>query len=553
MNRIKRLSNTLINRMASGNVVSSQSCILKELLENSLDAHSTKIVVYLENNGFNLIKVIDNGEGISKNDLITASNRYTTSRIKSLEDLNNIKSYGFRGEALFAIKSIAELEIISKVRDQDTAWRIFFGKFYEGIILEPSSGENGTSVSVKNFSFFNNFDFSYFINSSIFEDIYYVFKFIALSKFNVHFILYKDGVEYKNLPPCFNKFSKQQRIDELCGKFKFDRLFDLFLDSENIDVSGFISIGKKKRNKGSLNFIYVNDRFVYDRFIDEIIYKLSSKYLLKTQKFFYCFYFYLDPSHININLGPKKLDIKFNFLNFYSYFYNYLLKFFDDQKLSIKQPRKKFFSLPFHENDNYFFMNEDLSKKKLFSSNNCILTLLDDMFLVFKMDKELYGVGLKKLRGRILFDIALNQFVKFNKLSSKQVVFYKFINTDRVDLFYLYKNIFRLYGFDLDSFDSGSVLVKSVPNILYNYLIDWNLLLNELAIYFSGQVGNFFEFKRLNFVVLDIFIKNIHVQSPCYDFELDDLYDNLVKFKSHDSKWFLKNCYKFFYKRIKKN
>jgi len=545
--KIERLSDDVIRTIVAGEIVSTPSCVLKELLENSLDASSSKIMIYLENNGFNLIKVIDDGSGIRKEELEKACLRYSTNRICSLNDLNNIRTYGFRGEALFAIQSISDLEISSKPYDQDIAWKIFFDKSSGKSNLEPSSCINGTTVTARNLSFYS--DSFFFTNTDTFYDIYFMFKVIALSKFNVHFILFKDGVEYKNLPPCFDHYSKVKRIEMLGEKCFFEKSFDVNFKIDDMEIRGFISVGKRKKSALNFKFFFVNDRFVNDKLIYDTISRVSKDYISGLDTLYYCLYLYLDPSSFNINLNPKKLDIMFKFSGLYSFISNCLSKVLEDNKVFFNTKINCVGDSDIDSNYNYFLMNVGLSEKKLFLHSDKVLTVLDNMFLFFELNGSVYIVGLKNLRSKILTNVCVQQFLKRGKLFGRKISVYKFLMSDQIDSFNLYKKFFVAYGFDFECFKDGSILIYSVPDVLYNFLINWDKLFNNFLKFLGNSFISHFSLNRFDISVIKIFVKCIHVKSPCYSFELDNLYKELVNFKNNDEKWFLKNCFKVSCKR----
>lgn len=556
--KISRLTNDTINKIVSGTIISDVSDILKELLENSCDAGSSKIFVYIEMKALFSIKVVDNGSGIYKDDLINAFLRYNTSKLRHYDELYSINTYGFRGESLFAISKISNLEIISKPFTQSLAWKCFFSHLSKCFLLEPSQGDNGTVVSV------NNISASLFKcngleeKKDIFANLFYVFKCIVLSNFNVHFIFFKDGNEYINLPKCFDHYSKVKRIELIVGRVFLANAIDFNIEDNDIKFNGFITFSSIKRGISGFKFLFVNNRFIDDKFINIALVRILNLFVKKKVLFNYCLYLFLNQNLIDINLHPKKTEIRFkNASVLYKFLFKNLSKVFlknkmifiyNDEKLTYFTPKTLFLD----NEKNYFSMNKLLFLEESYVSCNKFLTILDNKFLFFELDKKVFFVNLKNLRIKIILRSCIDQFLKFGMLSSEQICLYKIFNFEKKVFLNKYKQFFVMYGFLFEFFYDGAILLCGVPQVLYNFLVNWYMLLYDLMCFLESSIVSHFSINRFDVDVINIFFKHIYKESKIYKFEVDFFYKELFVIREQDRLWFDKNCFEVSCKKADK-
>lgn len=324
MNRIKVLPELVINQIAAGEVIERPASILKELLENSIDANSSMIRIYLDNGGINGIKVVDNGIGIHPDDIPLVFKQHATSKIENLKDLDFISSLGFRGEALASIASISMVNIITSQ-------------------LEPS----GTTIEVKDI-FYNVPVRKKFLRSSNteFNYIQEIFKRIALSNFSVGFMLYNS---YKNsynnlnnnykliksLPAIYDidvdqdLMLKEKRISKLVGNKFIEHAF--FFNTKVNDFQLYGWIGNVYDISGScIQYFYLNNRPVKDKLLNAAIKQAIQKLNVPTA---YCLYFRLNPMFVDINVHPTKQEVRFSDPKvIYAFIYESVLEAFDQFK-----------------------------------------------------------------------------------------------------------------------------------------------------------------------------------------------------------------------------
>ncbi|AGF47105.1 DNA mismatch repair protein MutL [Candidatus Kinetoplastibacterium desouzaii TCC079E] len=301
---IIQLSDLLINQIAAGEVIERPSSIIKELLENSIDAESKSINIHLEGGGIKQITIIDDGCGISKNDLLMSITRHATSKIYTLEELNTSLSLGFRGEALASIGSISDLTIISRTKTDQNAWKI---NYKEKTIL-PSSGVPGTTVKVQ--QIFDNIPARRkFLKSESTEWTHCLstIEKIAIAHPNISFKILHN----KKLQRQWNCSNTETRIKEILGKKITENLINLDSHNEIIKINGtiFESFGNKLRTEDQ--YLYVNNRFIHDRMINHAIKSACSDISHTSSKFSFVLFIHIDPKLIDINIHPKKNEVKF--------------------------------------------------------------------------------------------------------------------------------------------------------------------------------------------------------------------------------------------------
>lgn len=309
MNKVKKLPEEVFSKIAAGEVIEKPSNALKELIENSLDAQATIINIRILESGIKLIEVRDNGIGISKEDLPLVIERYTTSKISTEKDLLNIATFGFRGEALYAISKISNIEIISKTENQDSAYVL---KASEGKIikLEPANFnlKTGTIIKVANL-FFNTPVRKNFISSEKIEIFHIIntFKHFAAINNNVLFTLHIDDKLKYNLIPT----KLDSRIKEL---FKIDNLAIEELTHEDYHITLALSKNYKYQEKiTSKNnfFTYVNKRIVLMHDLDKIVINTFKEVLGERGKIEGVILINCPPNEVDSNIHPRKLEVRF--------------------------------------------------------------------------------------------------------------------------------------------------------------------------------------------------------------------------------------------------
>ena len=306
LGKIQTLSADLRNKISAGEVVERPASVVKELLENSLDAAALEISVVVEKGGQQLIQVRDNGHGIASNDLPKAVERYSTSKIRTIDDLFQINTFGFRGEALASIASVSEFEIVSSQEDQEGAViTIQNGEFSP---ITPSPMVTGTQITIRNL-FYNIPARRKFLKSPRIElrKIIKSLKQAALSHPEVNFKLIADNKEILNV----TSESLQERIASLFDPTYQENLLPVHLDKSEYSFSGYIGNLNLIRSRPEDQFIYLNRRFIKNRLLNSAVYS-GYKSLTKRGEFpFFVLNLIIPPDQIDVNVHPMKTEVRF--------------------------------------------------------------------------------------------------------------------------------------------------------------------------------------------------------------------------------------------------
>ena len=331
---IKILSETLSNKIAAGEVIDRPASVLKELLENAIDSHASEISVYVE--GIN-IRVDDNGDGMSKEDMQLAIKRFATSKISTEYDLDNISTFGFRGEALPSIVSVSKTIIISKIDKQDFGYKmeVFGGKI---ININEHASIRGTSIEVKDL-FYNTPARLKFMKSVETEYRYIldVFEDLSLVNPDIHFKLIKKGVNIYDFFPEKNELRFKKILPK--GEYKF---LNLDYQTSDISISGFISTPEFSRSGKDYEYIFVNKRIISNNALSKAIMEGYSNFLDNNRYPIYSIFININPTLVDVNVHPRKMEVKFQDLNkLYSIIKSEVSKLVTGSKSSSFNPQYK--------------------------------------------------------------------------------------------------------------------------------------------------------------------------------------------------------------------
>lgn len=314
MNRISILSQRLANQIAAGEVVERPASVVKELLENSLDAGADRLEIEVEQGGTKLLRIRDNGVGIHKDDLALALSRHATSKISKLEDLENIESLGFRGEALASISSVSRLSMTSKsVNGSDASgWKVeVAGQEMEGSV-SPVAHQQGTSVEVRDL-FFNTPARKKFLKTekTEFNRIDEIVKRIALSRFDVHFGLQHNQRVIHKLLPANTQQEKQRRVGLVCGPAFVENSVHVDMEGPGIRLWGWVSLPTFSRSQADLQYFYVNGRIIRDKLVTHAVRQAYRDVLFHGRHPAYVLYLEIAPSAVDVNVHPTKQEVRF--------------------------------------------------------------------------------------------------------------------------------------------------------------------------------------------------------------------------------------------------
>ena len=305
--QIKLLPDQLISQIAAGEVVERPASALKELLENSVDAGSTQIQVVLQQGGTKLLKVTDNGHGIAKDELELALTRHATSKIQSLEDLEQVGSLGFRGEALASIASISRTVITSRQQSASHAWQIS-AEGTHGQPISPAALDAGTIVEVHDL-YFNTPARRKFLKTenTEFGHCEDAFTRIALSRSNIGFLLQHNGKAVMRLAAN----TPQQRITDVLGNEFASQSVWLDEESAGLRLWGMTASPTYQRHSRDTQYVFVNGRFVRDKLIAHAIKQAYQDVLHGDKHPAFVLFLELDPSLVDVNVHPAKTEVRF--------------------------------------------------------------------------------------------------------------------------------------------------------------------------------------------------------------------------------------------------
>jgi DNA mismatch repair protein MutL len=305
---IQLLPDAIANQIAAGEVIQRPASVAKELLENAVDAGSTKIQLIIKDAGKTLLQVIDNGCGMSETDARMSFERHATSKIRSAQDLFAIRTMGFRGEALASVAAVAQVEMKTrqKAKEMGHLLRVEASKL---VTQEPCQAAPGTSIAVKNL-FYNVPARRNFLKSNPVElkHILDEFNRVAMANPDIHFVVHRDNEEIHHLTPG----NLRQRIVGLFGTHTNKKLIPVEENTDIVRIKGYV--GKPafaKKTRGD-QYFFVNDRFIKSGYLHHAIMGAYEELIAREQYPFYVIFIDIDPSKIDINVHPTKQEIKFD-------------------------------------------------------------------------------------------------------------------------------------------------------------------------------------------------------------------------------------------------
>jgi len=307
MAQIQILSETITNKIAAGEVVRRPASVVKELVENAIDAGARSIQVHIEDGGRKLIQVIDDGEGMEEADLALAFERHATSKIRDEEDLTQIRTLGFRGEALASIAAVARVEAKSRSGHADVGNRIQIqGGDIQGV--EPVAMNQGTYFSVKDL-FFNTPARRKFLKGkpTEYRHITEAMKRFALGHPDIRFELYHGDHESLLLPPA----SLQERIGEIFSSAYVDNLIEIDELYRGIGISGYIGNLDLVRKSRGEQYLFLSKRYISDNLLNTAVYKGYHSLIQRGEYPFFVLNIELEPTEYDVNVHPTKMEVKF--------------------------------------------------------------------------------------------------------------------------------------------------------------------------------------------------------------------------------------------------
>ncbi|MBC8949028.1 DNA mismatch repair endonuclease MutL [Xenorhabdus sp. TS4] len=309
---IKILPPQLANQIAAGEVVERPSSVVKELVENSLDAGATRIDIDIERGGAKLIRIRDNGGGISKQDLTLALARHATSKIASLDDLEAIVSMGFRGEALASISSVSRLTLTSRPESQAEAWQSYAEGRDMDVTVKPAAHPVGTTVEVLDL-FYNTPARRKFLRTekTEFGHIDEVVRRIALARLDVAINLNHNGKLVRQYRPAKDESQHERRLAAICGTAFVQQALALSWQHDSLSIKGWV-VDPVNTAVSEIQYCYVNGRMMRDRLINHAIRQAYQDLIKGEQQPAYVLYLEIDPRQVDVNVHPAKHEVRFH-------------------------------------------------------------------------------------------------------------------------------------------------------------------------------------------------------------------------------------------------
>jgi len=521
MSKIKVLDRLVQNQIAAGEVIERPASVLKELIENSIDSKATEIIIELTNSGKDELIVFDNGEGMDEEDLKQCILRHATSKISKLEDLNNIESFGFRGEALSSIASVSRLTIKSQCQGNTAKKIVAMNDKIES--LESTDSLNGTEVRVESL-FFNVPARRKYLKSDSTElrECLKVVQKEALINSDIRFILRNNRKDILNLPKID---SWLDRIKQVFNENEVRNLVAVSYQCSDFSIKGFISKPEGMSSNSNQQYLYVNKRAVVnpvfiralkDGYKELFIRGLNPVYVIDIQ---------INSERVDVNIHPQKKEIKF--LDS-SEIYQGVVKAISNalfHKVSGANDSDNYIQLKHNESsgsfqnrkffDNFgdsFANSADNHDEKSFDNFQKpikVINQVNNSYIICETSDELWVVDQHAAHERVLYETLKNSW-KSKNYSTQKIAFPLTINLRKEQMIIFQENQHLLsdLGFKIDIFDEDTIIIEEVPQLLK---ADYHLKETIL-----GIINDFNDWtnKKLNLVdLIDSKLKTIACRS----------------------------------------
>ena len=516
MNKIHVLSSNLVDQIAAGEVIERPASVVKELIDNSIDANATEIKININDGGKSFIQVNDNGDGMSKDDLTLSFQRHATSKINKHSDLENIKTMGFRGEALPSIASVSIVKIKSNIDVSSNGYE-FNIKGGKESSLKPVVATKGTSISIREL-FYNTPARKKFLkaNNTEYQQITKVVRTFLLSNPKISFKYKHNDKLIYDLP----SQSLESRLTSIYGDTISQSLIKVYKSTKDISIGGYIGNLNLVKKRPSDQYLFVNDRYIKDRLISSSINKAYLNLIERGEFPFYVLNISLDPKTVDFNVHPTKKEIRFE--NEWK-IYQYLKAAIEESLSTISNTIPNYNTIKssptFYNNNNLFSSinnsNEIQAKPinideildtSIDSSEDQIKRNFDTMFnkeqeSVFSATGEIWQIAKKYLfteindglviidqhvaHERILYEEALDA-LEGDGLSSQTILFPETIKflPDEYDSFLSILKYLEKIGFKVREFGKHTIIVEGLPSSIPLGSED-NLLKNILDEYIT--------------------------------------------------------------------
>ncbi len=480
--RIHPLPEHVANQIAAGEVIERPASVVKELIENSIDAAANRIVIDIEKAGVGLIRVTDNGQGIHRDDLHLAMQPHATSKLSQFSDLNQIASMGFRGEAIPSIASVSRFSMISRQQHDDSGWQID-----NDCDTKPAAHEQGTTVEVRDL-FATTPARRKFLKTDRTESlhIHALIKAIALSHHHITFIVKQDG------QPLFHYQAYQdnpiQRVQDICGRQFVENSLSLHENFDAMSLSGWLGLNAVARSQSDRQYFYVNNRLVQDKHVSHAI-RLAYQEQLDIGRFpSFVLFLQIDPKQVDINVHPAKSEVRFaNGRNVHDLIFTSLSNAFSRNEQGLFEHSEQQ-SMPENnesvvQESNTHYVSKPQSQALFYESEKQHTTefirLLDGAYVIAHLGQQ--PVLIDVARTRILFAKALLlEQQQTNSIVQRPILVPVTYHLNKAligELDRLAEQI-QQWGVELQQVSAEQILVRAIPSLLHS--ADIEVLVTDL-------------------------------------------------------------------------
>lgn len=495
MGKIRILSEQVANQIAAGEVIDRPASVVRELLDNSIDAGADRIEIKIEEGGKRLIRLRDNGSGMDKEDILLAMERHATSKITTFSELFSIKTLGFRGEALPSICSVSHVEIISRTADQLIGYRV---KASGGLMesIDETGAPVGTIIEVRDL-YFNTPARRKFLKSERTEtgQIIDTLSRIILPFTHIHLRIDDSEKTLLNLPASENELN---RLSALFGRDVAVSLADTRREVEGIKIRAYMASPDLSRNRGDRIYIYINNRNIRDKLAARAIMEAYGQRLMKGRYPQVVVFLETDPSMVDINVHPAKQEVRFYQAHMvYKALFSTIEKALRDQFSSHSYPGHQVSELMPAKHVNHVRMAEPtweyhggekrdvkgeeikITQAPLLKQPPEIIGQLKETYLLFQSRDGLLLVDQHAAHERILYEKLKKNYMT-SKVESQGFLIPISLELSLKEGRVLLEKIDQMaaLGFELEHFGGNTFLIRSVPAILVN--VEWQAFLMDL-------------------------------------------------------------------------
>ncbi len=499
MLRIQKLSSILANQIAAGEVIERPASVVKELVENSLDAGASKIELEIEQGGSRLIRVRDNGSGIHADDLVLALNRHATSKIKNLDDLEQINTLGFRGEALASISSVSRLTLSSAIANH-SGWQVVTSGTEEAPQFNPTAHPEGTTIDVRDL-FFNTPARKKFLRTekTEFDHIDELIKRMALSRFPVSFTLKHNQKLMRQYRAAQSDVERLQRVESLCGAAFVENALKIEAEITGLKLTGWIALPTFSRAQADLQYFYVNGRMIRDKLVNHAVRQAYHDVMYGDRHPAFALFLEITPDQVDVNVHPTKHEVRFRESRLVHDFIYHSLKdalanvrptttsFSREQPTHCQSHNHHQHSMPFQVREQIAVYNklqeevtpEPYSEPPIQQSHSTIpplgfaLAQLKNIYILAENAEGLVLVDMHAAHERVIYE-KLKKNAAEHTMVAQPLLIPLTIHLSEREANYIEEQqvLFRQLGMHIERMSQDTVVVREVPDLLRDGPVD---------------------------------------------------------------------------------